>query len=102
MAIVKTSAKGQVVIPRQEREKLGIKPGSKVIVEVVDDHIEIHPLPEEPVEYFCGIFSEDASLTKAPLSGFDHILAADDDSMCDRIEIFRKYCFSSVLGRNRI
>ncbi|GBE34650.1 spoVT / AbrB like domain protein [bacterium BMS3Bbin06] len=67
MAIVKTSTKGQVVIPKQEREKLGIKQGSKVIVEVVDDHIEIRPLPEEPVEYFCGIFKEGTSLTKALL-----------------------------------
>ncbi|NOZ68510.1 MAG: AbrB/MazE/SpoVT family DNA-binding domain-containing protein [Deferribacteres bacterium] len=67
MAIVKTSAKGQVVIPRQEREKLGIKPGSKVIVEIVNDHIEIHPLPEKPVEYFCGIFREGSSLTEALL-----------------------------------
>ncbi|MCJ7749438.1 MAG: AbrB/MazE/SpoVT family DNA-binding domain-containing protein [Desulfobacterales bacterium] len=65
MAMVITSGKGQVVIPKREREMIGIKPGSKVIVEAVNDHIEIRPLPENPVEYFCGIFKEGTSLTKA-------------------------------------
>jgi len=65
MATAMTSAKGQVVIPKREREQIGIKPGSKVIVEAINDHIEIRPLPEDPVEYFCGIFKEGASLTQA-------------------------------------
>ena len=67
MAIVTTSPKGQVVIPKREREKLGIKPGAKVMVKAVSDHIEIYPLPENPVEYFCGIFEEGSSLTHALL-----------------------------------
>jgi AbrB family looped-hinge helix DNA binding protein len=58
MPIVTTSPKGQVVIPKKEREKLGIKPGSKVMVEAVNDHIKIYPLPEDPIEYLCGIFSD--------------------------------------------
>ncbi len=56
MVIVTTSIKGQVVIPKKERERLGIKPGAKVMIETVKDHIEIRPLPEEPIEYLCGIF----------------------------------------------
>lgn len=68
MAIVTTSAKGQVVIPKEEREKMNIKPGSKVMVEAVDDHVEIHPLPEDPIEYLCGIFKDyPVSLTEALL-----------------------------------
>jgi AbrB family looped-hinge helix DNA binding protein len=63
--VVTTSPKGQVVIPKEEREKIGIKPGSKVAVELVNDHIEIYPLPDNPVEHFCGIFREGGSLTKA-------------------------------------
>jgi AbrB family looped-hinge helix DNA binding protein len=62
------SAKGQVVIPKKERDKIGIKPGSKVIVEAVEDHIEIRPLPENPIDYLCGIFSGyKGSLTEALL-----------------------------------
>ena len=67
MSILTTSSKGQVVIPKKDRVKIGIKPGSKVLVEVVEDHIEIRPLPENPAEYFCGIFSEGPSLTEALL-----------------------------------
>jgi len=67
MPIVTTSPKGQVVIPKKEREKLGLKPGAKVMVKTVSEHIEIYPLPEDPVEYFCGIFEEGSSLTKALL-----------------------------------
>jgi len=67
MTIVTTSPKGQVVLPKKERERLGIKPGGKVIVKAVSDHIEIYPLPENPVEYFCGIFGEGSSLTQALL-----------------------------------
>jgi len=67
MATVMTSAKGQVVIPKKEREAIGIKPRSKVIVKAVKDHIEIHPVPDDPVEYYCGVFKEGTSLTEALL-----------------------------------
>jgi len=67
MPIVTTSPKGQVVIPKKERDKLGLKPGSKVMVKAASDHIEIYTLPEDPVEYFCGIFKAGSSLTKALL-----------------------------------
>jgi hypothetical protein len=36
-------------------------------VEAVKDHIEIRPVPEDPVEHFCGIFKEGSSLTQALL-----------------------------------
>jgi len=65
VGIVTTSSKGQVVIPKKEREKVGLKPGSKVMVKAVSDHIEIYPLPQDPVEYYCGIFGEGSSLIKA-------------------------------------
>jgi len=55
------------VIPKEAREKIGIKPGTKVVVEVVNDHIEIYPLPDNPVKYFHGIFRKGASLTEALL-----------------------------------
>lgn len=65
MSVMTTSSKGQVVIPKKVRDKVGIKTGSRVIVKAVDGHVEIHPLPENPVEYYCGIFKEGSSLTKA-------------------------------------
>ena len=67
MPTVLTSAKGQVVIPKEERDRLGIKPGTRVVVTAVDDHIEIRPLPENPIEHFHGFFKGGPSLTKALL-----------------------------------
>ncbi len=67
MAIVTTSSKGQVVIPKKERDKVGIKPGTRVIAKAVDDHIEIRPIPDNPVEIYCGVFKKGSSLTKALL-----------------------------------
>jgi AbrB family looped-hinge helix DNA binding protein len=68
MAIVKTSPKGQILIPKEMRKKLGLKDGQKVSLKLIGDQkIELTPLPTEPVEAFCGIFREGSSLTKALL-----------------------------------
>ncbi len=67
MPIVTISSKGQLVIPKEVRKALGLKPKQKVILKVVKDHAEIEPLPENPVKHFCGIFKEGSSLTKALL-----------------------------------
>jgi AbrB family looped-hinge helix DNA binding protein len=67
MPIITTSQKGQVVIPKKEREKVGIKPKSRVMVEAVGDHIELRPVPDDPVKHYCGIFKKGPSLTKSLL-----------------------------------
>lgn len=53
--IVKTFAKGQIVIPKEIRDKLGIKPGKMVSLKVVGDHAELAPLPDDPIEHLTGI-----------------------------------------------
>ena len=67
MPTVVTSAKGQVVIPKKERDKVGIKPGTRVVVVAVGDHVEVRPVPNDPVRHFCGYFKRGSSLTKALL-----------------------------------
>jgi AbrB family looped-hinge helix DNA binding protein len=65
MAIVKTHAKGQIVVPKGIRDKLGIQPGKMLTLEVVDDHLEIRPLPDDPIEFLTGIFkSHPSSMAK--------------------------------------
>ena len=58
MPILKTHAKGQIIMPKEIRDKLGIKPGTAVSVKLVDDHAEIKPLPDDPIEFLTGIFKE--------------------------------------------
>lgn len=67
MPTVVTSAKGQVVIPKKERDRVGLRPGMRVSVTAVDDHIEIRPIPEEPVKHFHGFYKKGPSLTRALL-----------------------------------
>ena len=67
MPTVIASPKCQVVIPKKEREKIGLKPGSRVQVEAVGDHIEIRPVPQDPVDHYCGIFKGGPSMAKALL-----------------------------------
>ena len=66
MTIVKIYAKGQLVIPKKIRKILGLKPGHKVKLNLIDDHhIELTPLPDNPVEAFCGVFKDGSSLTNS-------------------------------------
>ena len=58
MPIVKTHAKGQIIMPKEIRDKLGIKPGKALLVKLVDDHVEIQPLPDDPIEFLTGIFKD--------------------------------------------
>jgi AbrB family looped-hinge helix DNA binding protein len=68
MAIVKTLAKGQIIIPAEIRKKIGLKPGKKVLVTLVGNRkVAIEPVPEDPIEAACGMLRDGPSLTKALL-----------------------------------
>lgn len=68
MAIVKILAKGQIVIPADIRKKIGIKPGSKVLLTLVDNrNVAIEPIPDDPIEAACGMLQGKSSLTRALL-----------------------------------
>ncbi|MBI3755354.1 MAG: AbrB/MazE/SpoVT family DNA-binding domain-containing protein [Deltaproteobacteria bacterium] len=67
MSTVTMSSKGQIVVPKEIRDALKIKPKQKIFLKVVEDHAEIIPLPEDTVKGFCGIFEKGTSLTAALL-----------------------------------
>jgi len=50
--------KGQVVIAKELREKLGIEPGWWALQSLVGDHIEIHFVPPEHDRSLFGALSE--------------------------------------------
>ncbi len=64
MPVVKASSKGQIVIPKEIREKLGITPGKRILLRVVEEHAEITPLPDDPIKEMRGILRGGKSLAK--------------------------------------
>ncbi len=67
VSIITVSGRGQIVIPRDIRKRLQINPGRKLTIKVEGDSAVMTPLPDDPVEHFCGIFREGPSLTGALL-----------------------------------
>jgi len=67
MILVTTSQRGQIVIPKQVRKKLQIGPGKRLLLKTEGNRIVLTPLPDDPVEHFCGIFKGGPSLTRALL-----------------------------------
>lgn len=65
--VIKASSRGQIVIPKEIRRDLQIVPGKKLSVKEEGGRIMITPLPDDPVEAFCGVFDGGSSLTKALL-----------------------------------
>lgn len=56
MAVVTVSPKYQVVIPKDVREQLGIRPGQKVEAFAVGNRVEL--VPVQPMRTFRGQFPD--------------------------------------------
>lgn len=69
MAIVKTTVKGQIVIPAKLRKKYHISKGTRVKIVDRNGEIVIKPLLTNPVKEARGIFGEGGSALKALLAG---------------------------------
>lgn len=49
------SVRGQTVVPREIREKMGIVPQSMLEWQIVDDLIVVTPIPPDPVRASVGL-----------------------------------------------
>lgn len=49
--------KGQVVISKEIRDRLGVQPGWMALQRVVDDHVELRFVPPEHNESLLGLLS---------------------------------------------
>lgn len=67
MPVVTASSRGQIVIPRDIRNELHIIAGKKLLIKAESGRIVLTPLPDDPVESFCGVFEGRSSLTKASI-----------------------------------
>ena len=52
----KVSTKGQVVIPKEFRDIFSMKPGSRVMIEAIEEGVLIMPLPRRPLKMMRGLF----------------------------------------------
>jgi AbrB family looped-hinge helix DNA binding protein len=67
MAFVRVYAKGQIVLPKEIRNKMGITPGKALSVKWVDDHVEIRSLPDDPIEFLTGFLKDQPGSLAADL-----------------------------------
>lgn len=57
MTVVKTLAKGQIVIPKGIRKQYNIKPGKMLAIIPQKNRIVLEPLPDNPIKALSGMFS---------------------------------------------
>ena len=60
--------KGQIVITKEIRDRLGVKPGWLTLQRIVDDHIEVYFVPPEHTDSLKGCLSDyvRASVSSSP------------------------------------
>lgn len=64
MTVVTVSPKYQVVIPKDVRQKLKIRPGQKVEAFAIGNRVEL--VPVEPIQTFRGKFPDLPPLEREP------------------------------------
>jgi AbrB family looped-hinge helix DNA binding protein len=59
------STKGQIVIPAGLREELGIKAGTRLVIQRENNHLVLQPITEEFIRSVRGCLKGETSLVKA-------------------------------------
>jgi AbrB family looped-hinge helix DNA binding protein len=57
MVLARITSKGQVTIPKQVRERLGVEPGDALDFQFEDGRLEIRPVRRRHLAKFRGLFS---------------------------------------------
>lgn len=63
MPVTQLSGKGQILIPKQLRRKLGLRPGGKVHLSEEQGRLVLSPVPDDPIAAAAGFLEGDYSLT---------------------------------------
>ena len=58
------SQKGWIVIPKQLRDKYGLRKGTRVQVIDRGHNLALVPVPDDPVAALCGMLADGPSLTE--------------------------------------
>lgn len=62
MAILQISQKGQILIPRRIRKKMGLTPGSSIQLLEEADRLVLKPVPADPIAAATGFLQAKVSL----------------------------------------
>jgi len=63
MPVAHLSQKGQILVPKQLRRKLGLKPGGKVHMAEEEGRLVVTPVPPDPIQAATGFLKGKFSLT---------------------------------------
>jgi AbrB family looped-hinge helix DNA binding protein len=64
MSVTQLTPKGQILVPKNLRRKLGLKPGGKVHMAEDDGRLILTPVPDDPIEAATGFLKGKFSLTQ--------------------------------------
>jgi AbrB family looped-hinge helix DNA binding protein len=79
MYTAKVSSKGWVVIPKDLREKYGIRGGTRVQVVEYGDVLALVPVPQNPAKALYGLLQDGPSLTAELLQQRTRDRAREDE-----------------------
>ena len=65
MTVVRSTVKGQIVIPAPIRKKFKIRKGSRVNIYEEGDRIVVEPLPDDPIQEGRGMLKTRGRILKA-------------------------------------
>jgi len=71
MTKTKVSSRGQIVIPKKIREKLGLSPGQELEVYEEEGRLVLMALPEDPAGELGGMFETEKSVRQLRESAKD-------------------------------
>ena len=63
MSVAHLSQKGQILVPKQLRRKLGLRPGGKVHMAEEEGRLVVTPVPADPIQAATGFLKGKFSLT---------------------------------------
>ena len=64
MSVTQLTQKGQILVPKHLRRKLGLKPGGKVHLDEEGGRLVLTPVPPDPIEAATGFLKGRFSLTR--------------------------------------
>jgi AbrB family looped-hinge helix DNA binding protein len=64
MSVTQVTQKGQILVPRHLRRKLGLKPGGKVHLDEEQGRLILTPVPSDPIEAATGFLKGRFSLSR--------------------------------------